>query len=246
MNAYHRTGEVMSTTITWLGHASFRLTLPDQRVILVDPWLRDNPTCPEALKSPPRCDLILLTHGHGDHIGDVANLIEAHDPMIVGNFDLCAALEKQIGRGRFSSMGTGGTQSVEGINVSLTQAHHGSGIDSPSGPLYGGMPNGVVVAAPDVATVYHAGDTDVFSDMRLIKQLFDPKICILPIGDHFTMGAKGAALAAEMLEPKTIIPCHYKTFPMLAQSADGFREALPAALRERLIVPEVGQELAWA
>ena len=139
----------------------------------------------------------------------------------------------------------GGTQTIEGVRVSLTQAHHASGIDAPGGPLYGGMPNGIVVAAPDLATVYHAGDTDVFGDMRLIKQLFDPKICILPIGDHFTMGAKGAALAAEMLDPDTIIPCHYKTFPVLAQSADDFRAALSSALRDRLIVPEVGQELAW-
>ncbi len=235
----------MSATITWLGHATIQLTLADQRVILIDPWLTDNPACPENLKKPARCDMILLTHGHGDHVGDVANLIERFDPQIVGNFDLCAVLQKQIGRGRFSGMNTGGTQTVDGVHVSLTQAFHSSGVDSPTGPLYAGMPNGVVVSVDRLATVYHAGDTDVFSDMKLIARLFEPKVCVLPIGDFFTMGAKGAAIAADMLDPKAIIPVHYKTFPVLAQSADDFRQALSPELRERLVVADVGQPLAW-
>ncbi len=96
-----------------------------------------------------------------------------------------------------------------------------------------------------LATLYHAGDTDVFSDMALIAKLFAPKVCILPIGDHFTMGAKGAAMAAQMLQPSVIIPLHYKTFPLLAQTADGFRSALSAELKDRLVAAEVGQELPW-
>ncbi len=240
----------MNASITWLGHATVRLVLPDERVILIDPWLADNPACPDTLVrdlnlAPARCDMILLTHGHSDHVGDVKALVEAFDPMVVGNFDLCSVLEKQIGRGRYSGMNTGGTQTVDGVRVSLTQAFHSSSVDSPDGPVYAGMPNGVVVAVDGLATVYHAGDTDVFSDMKLIARLFEPKVCILPIGDHFTMGVKGAVLAAEMLQPTTIIPIHYKTFPLLAQSADEFRQALPAGLKERLIVAEIGQELAW-
>ncbi len=235
----------MSATITWFGHATVRLALSDGRVIMIDPWMTGNPSCPESLRSVPRCDMILLTHGHLDHVGDVAVLVEAHDPLVVGNFDLCAALEKQIGKGRYSGMGTGGTQTVDGVRVSLTQAFHSSGVDSPNGPLYGGMPNGVVVGFDGLATVYHAGDTDVFSDMKLIARLFEPRICILPIGDHFTMGAKGAALAAEFLQPQTIIPIHYKTFPVLEQSPESFRQALAPALRARLVVPDVGQEIPW-
>jgi L-ascorbate metabolism protein UlaG (beta-lactamase superfamily) len=104
----------------------------------------------------------------------------------------------------------------------------------------------VVISAPALATVYHAGDTDVFGDMRLIAQLHAPKVCILPIGDRFTMGAKGAALAAEMLQPAAILPGHYKTFPLLAQSAEAFREALSPALRGVLHTPEPGQSLAWS
>lgn len=235
----------MSASITFLGHASFRLTLEDERVILIDPWLIDNPACPDALKKPARCDMILLTHGHGDHIGDVANLIDAFNPPVVGNFDLCLALEKHLGQGDYKPMGTGGTQAVDGVRISLTQASHASAIDTPTGPMYAGMPNGLIVRVDGLACVYHAGDTDVFSDMKLIAKLFEPKICILPIGDHFTMGARGAALATEYLTPEVIIPCHYKTFPMLAQSADAFKAALAEEFRPRLVVPEVGQDLAW-
>jgi L-ascorbate metabolism protein UlaG (beta-lactamase superfamily) len=235
----------MNATVTWLGHATIRLTLSDDRVILIDPWLTDNPSCPSVLKNPPRCDMIFLTHGHGDHTGDVAKLIEQFDPLVVGNFDLCGLLEKQIGKGRFSGMGTGGTQVVEGVSVSLTQAFHSSGVDSPHGPLYGGMPNGVIVSIDGLATVYHAGDTDVFGDMQLIHQLFEPKICILPIGDYFTMGAKGAAIAVDLLKPAAILPIHYQTFPLLAQSADDFRDQLAPRWKKRLIVPDVGQALPW-
>jgi L-ascorbate metabolism protein UlaG (beta-lactamase superfamily) len=142
-------------------------------------------------------------------------------------------------------MNTGGTQTVDGVRVSLTQAFHSSAVHTPETLIYAGMPNGVVVGVNGLASVYHAGDTDVFGDMTLIAQLFEPKVCILPIGDFFTMGAKGAALAAEMLQPSAIIPIHYKTFPVLDQSADAFRAALRPDLRERLVVADVGKPLAW-
>jgi L-ascorbate metabolism protein UlaG (beta-lactamase superfamily) len=154
-------------------------------------------------------------------------------------------MHNRIGKGRYEWMNTGGTHTVDGVRFSLTQAFHSSGVYSPEGPAYGGMPNGVVIAVDGLAAMYHAGDTDVFSDMKLIAQLFTPKICILPIGDRFTMGARGAALAAEMLQPAAIIPGHYKTFPFLAPSAYAFREALPAHLRSRLFVPDVGEPLEW-
>lgn len=235
----------MEGSITWLGHSCFRLALPDERVILIDPWLKENPSCPQSFKKPDRCDLIVLTHGHFDHVGDTAELVKRHNPQVVANYDLCAALEKRIGTGRFAPMNTGGTQEIDGIYFSLTKAYHSSSIDSPDGPAYAGMPNGAIISVNGLAPVYHAGDTDVFSDMRLIAQLFAPKICILPIGDVYTMGARGAALAAEMLSPVALIPCHYKTFPALAQSADELRRLLPSNLRNRLYAPDPGRPLTW-
>ena len=195
----------MSATITWFGHATFRLVLPDGRVIMIDPWLADNPACPDTLAKIDRCDVVLLTHGHGDHTGDVENLVRQFDPVVVGNFELCNVLQAQIGTGRFSGMNPGGTQNVDGVRISLTQAFHSSSIDGPNGPIYAGMPNGLVVGVDGLATVYHAGDTDVFGDMAIIAKLYAPKVCILPIGDHFTMGAKGAALATELLKPADYI-----------------------------------------
>jgi len=235
----------MPASITWLGHSAFRLVLPDERVIYIDPWLAENPSCPDKEKSPQRCDMVLLTHGHFDHAGDTSALVERFNPPVVANYELCEVLSKRISRGRFFGMNTGGTQEVKGIRISLTRAYHSSSVDSPTGPQYAGMPNGIVISAPGVATLYHAGDTDVFTDMTLIAELFEPKIAILPIGDLFTMGAKGAAIAAKFLTPAAIIPCHYKTFPMLAQSADEFRAALAPDLKPRLHAPDIGQSLHW-
>jgi len=216
----------MSASITFLGHATFQLTLPDERLVFIDPWFEGNPSCPDSFKKPARCDLVVLTHGHDDHVGGVEALIEAHNPKIVANYDLCMVMGAKLGGGRYCPMNTGGTQDVDGVRVSLTQAFHGSALSGSDGLVYGGMPNGAIIAVDGLAKIYHAGDTDVFSDMQLIAKLFAPDIAILPIGDLFTMGAKGAAVAAEFLDPKVIIPCHYKTFPILAQSADAFQAEL--------------------
>ncbi len=238
----------MSTpsTLTWLGHATIQMTLPDERVILIDPWLNDNPSCPDAHKKVPRCDFIALTHGHFDHIGDVARLIDEHNPHVVGTVELCTVLGMKSPKARFAPMNIGGTQDVDGVRFTLTRAFHSSSVDSENGPMYAGMPCGLVVTAERLAPFYHAGDTDVFSDMKLIAELFAPKIAALPIGDHFTMGPDGAALAASYLNPRTILPIHFGTFPLLHGTVPAFREALSAELRERVVTPEVGQTLAWS
>lgn len=142
-------------------------------------------------------------------------------------------------------MNIGGTQTVSGVEFSLTQAFHSSSVDSDNGPVYTGMPCGVVVGAEGLAPFYHAGDTDVFGDMKLIGELFGAKIAALPIGGHFTMGPRGAAMAARFLAPCSIVPMHHGTFPVLSGTLQEFRSALPVELRDRVVAPEVGQAVVW-
>lgn len=235
----------MTASLTWLGHSTMKLTLADGRVIYVDPWLHENPMCPPFEHEPKRCDLILLTHGHFDHMAGVPTLVKRFNAPVVANYDLCDAMKHHVTPADYRPMNTGGTQDVGGVKITLTRAYHSSAIDAGRGPIYAGMPNGLIIDAPGLAKLYHTGDTDVFGDMALIARLHRPKVALLPIGDLFTMGAKGAALAAEFIQPEAIIPIHYLTFPILAQSADEFRAALPEGLKSRLITPRPGEALAW-
>lgn len=236
----------MPATLQWLGHATVKLTLDDGRVAIIDPWLKENPSCPAEHKEVSRCDMIILTHGHGDHVGDVPDLLSRFEPTLVANYELAAYYQRTVGKGNIVGMNTGGTAEFDGLSVTLTRAYHSSSITTPKGEvLYGGMPNGVVLQMEGLATLYHAGDTDVFSDMQLIAKLYKPVVCVLPIGDHFTMGSAGAAMAMELMSAKIVVPIHYGTFPMLAQSADGFRYALPVSLRDSVAVLDPGQEVRW-
>ena len=231
--------------ITYLGHSTIRLTLPDERVILIDPWLVNNPACPKAEKNQPRCDFIALTHGHMDHTEDVPALIKEHSPKVVTNFDFASVLESICSGGQFCGMNLGGTQELDGIRFSMTRAFHSSSYNTDKGLTYAGMPGGFVIEAPGLATVYHAGDTDVFSDMKLIDEMYAPKIIVLPIGDHFTMGPKGAAIAAKYFNPQVIIPIHYATFPMLTGTVEEFKQHLGPALAELVVAMKPGETVDW-
>ena len=209
--------------ITWLGHASFQITTPSGKVILIDPWLEGNPSCPAALKKPARADLILVTHGHGDHIGDVVSLAATHDAPVVAIYEIAAWLGGK-GVKEILPMGKGGTQRIGEVEVTLVHAIHSSSIEEDGKFLYGGEPGGYVVRLPGGFTLYHAGDTCVFGDMRLIGEIYKPDLACLPIGDLFTMGPREAAYAIRLLGVHHVIPMHYGTFPMLTGT--------PAALRE--------------
>lgn len=235
----------MGGTVTWLGHSTIKLVLPDERVILVDPWLRDNPACPDAHKTVARCDLIAITHGHFDHVGDTVALIARHNPQVVANYDLCGLLGLKSPTGRFAPMNVGGTQVVDGVRFSMTRAYHSSGVDSEQGPRYAGVAGGYVIQAAGVASFYHAGDTDVFSDMKLIASMWSPQVAALPMGDVFTMGPVGAALAVQMLSPASVLPIHYGTYPILTGRPEALRDALPPEWKSRLLVPNAGQPMRW-
>jgi L-ascorbate metabolism protein UlaG (beta-lactamase superfamily) len=200
-------------SLTWLGHSAFRLDSPGGKRIYVDPFL-DGPTCPDGEREPERVDLILLTHGHGDHLGSTIDLWQKHKPRVIAAFELRWWLEtKGVEGAEGSDPSKGGTVEADGIDVTLTNAHHSSSIDDSF--TYVGEPCGLVVELEDGKKIYFAGDTCVFGDMELIRRIYEPDLAVLPIGDHYTMGPREAAVACELLGVQRVVPCHWGTFPIL-------------------------------
>jgi L-ascorbate metabolism protein UlaG (beta-lactamase superfamily) len=212
--------------ITWLGHATFRIETPQGKTVLIDPWVAGNPKCPEKEKHLAKVDVMLCTHGHGDHIGDAVEIAKKHDPTVVGMPELCGWL---AGKGvkRVSGMNKGGTQTVGDIKVTMVHAVHSSGIEDGDQMVYGGEACGYVVEFSNGVKIYHAGDTCVFGDMAIVREIYAPEICMLPIGDHYTMGPREAAYACKLLKPNTVIPMHFGTFPVLTGTPAEFRKLAP-------------------
>ena len=205
----------MPNYITWLGHSTFKIETGEGRILLIDPWLQGNPACPDAAKHLSRVDVILCTHGHPDHIGDAVAISRQFQPTVIAIYELAAWLGSK-GAKHVSPMNKGGSQEAAGVKITMVHAQHSSGIQLEDGSiLYGGEACGYVLELPGGLRIYHAGDTDVFGDMQLIHQLYQPEICLLPIGDHFTMGPREAELACSLLKPRIVIPMHYGTFPIL-------------------------------
>ena len=209
--------------ITWLGHGTFLLTSPGGKRVLIDPWLEDNPACPAEWKRVRAADLILVTHGHRDHVGDAAQVARDTGAPVVAMVELCQWLEAQ-GLRQLHPMNKGGTLTLESIAISMVPAEHSSGLTVDGHAMYLGEPAGFVLRFEDSLTVYFAGDTAVFGDMRLIRELHAPEIAFLPIGDRFTMGPAGAALACELLGVRQVVPMHFGTFPMLTGTPDQLRK----------------------
>ncbi len=221
--------------LTWLGHAAFRFDTPGGKRVYVDPWL-SNPRCPEGEREPERVDLIALTHGHDDHIGETIELWDRFQPPVVAIVELRNYLGKQgVDFDLSQAINKGGTAFVDGIKITLTSANHSAG--GPDGE-YLGEPAGLVIEVENGTKLYFAGDTNAFGDMQLIGRLFEPDVAVLPIGDHFTMGPREAALALELLGTQRCVPCHYGTFPLLRGTADELRELAPNV---EILAPEPGQ-----
>jgi L-ascorbate metabolism protein UlaG (beta-lactamase superfamily) len=221
-------------TLTWLGHASFRLDTPGGKRIYVDPWL-GNPKCPEAEKTPERIDVIAITHGHSDHVGETVQLSKQFDSEIVALVELKGWLGgKGANVGDVPGPNKGGTVEAAGCKFTLTNAFHSSSADDGT---YLGEPAGIVIELEDGKKIYFAGDTCVFGDMQLIGRIYSPDVAVLPIGGHFTMDPREAAVALELLGNPRCVPCHYGTFPLLAGTPDELRRLAPNA---QIDTPEPG------
>jgi L-ascorbate metabolism protein UlaG (beta-lactamase superfamily) len=199
------------------------ITTPGGKRIVTDPWLEGNPMCPPGMKSIGQADLILVSHGHSDHTGDVVAVARATGAPIVAIYELALWLERK-GLTNVQGMGIGGTLAVAGLQVSMVPAVHTSSTVENDANVYLGVPVGFVVRMEDGRALYFAGDTAVFGDMKLIGEMHAPQIAFLPIGDHFTMGPEGAAIAARLLGVRQVVPMHYGTFPVLTGTPDRLKE----------------------
>jgi len=206
--------ETHGNKLTWLGHATFKITTPSGKVIVVDPWVDGNPVCPKAAKKLSRVDTVLITHGHGDHIGDAVKIAKKFKPQVISIYETSLWLASK-GVKNTTGMGKGGTIKAGEIEVTMVNALHSNGIEDGKKIIYGGEPCGYIVRLPGGLRIYHAGDTAIFGDMKLIAELYEPEVAMLPIGDYYTMGPREAAMAIRLLNVKHVVPMHYGTFPVL-------------------------------
>lgn len=228
--------------ITWLGHATVQLRLESGEIFVLDPWTDGNPAYPKN-HSFDRVDVILISHGHFDHIHDAVPLAKKFSPTVVAIYETATWLESK-GVKNTSAMNKGGSQKVGPVTVTMTHAVHSCGILDDGKIIYGGEAAGYVLRLPDGRAIYFAGDTNVFSDMALIAELYAPKLAFLPIGDLFTMSPREAAKAARLLNAATIIPMHFGTFPALTGRPEQLSELirdLPTEVRAL----EPGKPVRW-
>ncbi len=207
--------------LTWLGHETFLLDTGEAR-ILIDPWVQNNPACPDDLKDLGSLDAMLITHAHFDHIGDAVQIAKATSPEVIAIVETATWLGSK-GVEKTIDMNKGGTVEVAGVKAHMVHAVHSCGITDGDQILYGGEAAGFVIELADGFKLYHSGDTAVFSDMELIGRLLEPDIALLPIGDHYTMGPRAAAEAVRLLDVKTVVPMHFGTFPVLVGTPEDLR-----------------------
>ncbi len=225
-------------SFTWVGHGTWKVRSARGKEIYIDPWVMNNPVAPEALKKVERCDLMLISHGHFDHVHDALEIAKATKPKIVTNFEIGAWLgSKGVDGASIIGANQGGTVDVDGIKTTLVHAEHSCGISDGDNIIYGGEACGMVIEFENGFTIYFAGDTDVFGDMALIAELNKIDAAFLPIGDLFTMGPKRAAKAVSLLGVKTVVPMHFGTFPPLVGRPSHLQELVGSGVEVLDIKP---------
>jgi L-ascorbate metabolism protein UlaG (beta-lactamase superfamily) len=226
--------------ITWLGHGTFQFELPSGQTIVMDPWTDGNPSYPKGYEIK-RVNTMCITHGHFDHIHDAVPLAQKFSPEVVAIFETGNWLESK-GVKNVRAMNKGGTQKIGDVEITMTHAVHSCGIIDDGKVIYGGEAAGYVLRFAG-RSVYFSGDTNVFSDMALIEELYKPELAFLPIGDHFTMGPREAALACRLLKAKTVVPMHFGTFPLLTGRPDALQELVGNAVKIWALDP--GKTVDW-
>jgi len=229
--------------LTWLGHSAFHLKSPASLNILIDPWLTGNPQAVAGKEQVGKIDLILVTHGHGDHLGDTLEIARNRKAQVVCMPEIAHYLADK-GLDDIVGMNKGGTYRFREIEITMVHAVHSSSVTDENEVIYMGDPAGYVVRLESGFSIYHAGDTGVFKDMEIIGDLYRPELALLPIGSHYVMGPREAAYACKLLRPRYVVPMHYGAFPVLTGTPDAFKDALASLPAIEVIVLNPGDTLS--
>jgi len=223
----------------WLGHSAFKLESPTGKIIYIDPFLSGNPTTPDEFKNPEEIDFILLTHGHEDHVGDTLELAEKTGCTVVAQVELSHLLKKRgLKEEQRIEFNKGGTVHFDDFSVTLVSANHSSSFDGE----YAGEAGGLVLSFEDDICFYHLGDTNIFSDLELYGQMYQPHVIAVPIGDHYTMGPEEAAIACDMIDANIAVPIHYGTFPVLSGTPEDFKMFTEKYSGTEVVIPAAGEQ----
>ena len=224
----------------WLGHSAFRLESPNGNIIYIDPFLSQNPATPDEHKNPDKIDYILLTHGHEDHVGDTLELAKKFDCKVVAQVELSQLLKKRgLTENQRIEFNKGGTVDFDDFSVTLVNANHSSSFDGE----YAGEAGGLIISFEDDICFYHMGDTNIFSDLEIYGNIYDPHVVAVPIGDYYTMGAQEGAICCEMIGASLAVPMHYGTFPVLTGDPEEFRAFVKEYCDDTEVkIPEAGEQ----